>query len=145
MSTVEQRKLIESFLVKDLYPDDELSRIAEKLGPKHVAILAVMTMSVALDRKFPAKPGRAEISEYAGYLAKNYGSDEMSVQPLVVEALVRANLGESGLLAGLAPEVTVPHETLIAYDIFTGLGLDEAGFNAFVDEALESASDYHAG
>lgn len=136
-----RRVLVESFLVKNLYPDDEIQRIAEECGGRQVAVLALATMAVALDRRFPTRPDKVEISKYARYLGGNYGSEERKVQPDVVEALVRASLGESGLLRGLTSEQMVPHEILIAYDIFVGLDLDEAGFNAFVDEALEWADD----
>lgn len=141
MSTVERRKLVESFVVSSLYPDDEIKRIGEELGTKHFAVLARATMAVALARAFPRTPSRLQIAGYAHYLANRYRSGEIAAEARVADALIRANFGELGLLGDLRLEQIVPHEMLIAYDIFAGLDLDEAGLDAFVDEALELAED----
>lgn len=145
MSTDDQRKLVESFLTRNLYSDEEEAQLSNRLGVKQVAVLAGTALAVAMSRKYRTKPSQAEIAEYARYVAENYRNDEAPVKALVVEALIRANLGEVNLVEDLTPDDMIPHEILIAYDIFISLNLDEAGLNAFVDDVMHMADEYFEG
>jgi len=50
---------------------------------------------------------------------------------------LRAQVGESELIKDLDPKDVVPHQILVAYDIFTGLDPDDVGLGEFVGEVLK--------
>lgn len=138
MSSHDQRRLIESFIVRGLHPEDEMAAIAVRLGVRELIRVVSAAFGEAVDRKYGnGTPSDEDLRAYVDRLAASYGDDRQPVNAPVAEALIRAQLGEDGdLLNGLSVQDLVQHEILIAYDIVTALDLDEAGRNEFVDSSL---------
>lgn len=138
MASTDRRRLIESFLVPGLHPDDEMEAAAERLGTRSMARLTTAMFTEAMDRRYgDEEPDSADVRDYARRLADTYGIGDEPVKPLIVEALIRASNGETDLLKGLPALDVMHHQKLIAYDIFNSLGLDEAGFADFVNETMK--------
>lgn len=133
--------IIESVFVKELYPEDQVAAAAERLSTKRVAVLTSAAMTIALERKFASIPSREQISAYASELASGYAGTEPRVKPLVVEGIIRAQLGEVELYRDMSMDDIVPHQILVAYNIFSRLSLDEAGLNGILDESLALADE----
>lgn len=140
MSRDDERKLVESFLVKGMYPDEEVFAITDRLSTRRAAQLSSATFAEAFDRRYPdSDPTRDDISAYAQRLVATYGTNESRVKPLVVETLMRAQAGEAELIRDLDAKDIVPHQILVAYDLFSALDLDEDGLNEFVAATLDLA------
>jgi len=138
MSTDDQRKLIESFLVHGLHQETEIEGIAERLSTKQLIRLSTAVFVEALERTYADRtPTNDEIRTYADHLAANYGTVDHPVKRLIVEALMRAQNGEIDLVKALSVEDLFQHQVLIAHDLFAGLNLNESRLDDFVQGALE--------
>lgn len=142
MSTEDQRKLAESILVKGLHTDEAVKEATDRLGTKRVAILVSAVFTIALERKYTSVPTRDDVAAYAKHLASTYGNESAQAKAGVVEAVIRGQLGETDLLEELQLSEIIPHQILVAYDIFSSLGLDDAGLARFITESLQLASEY---
>lgn len=145
MSNDDQRKLVESIVTDGLYTEDQTAEISDRLGPKRVTVTVGAAFTVALGRAYAQPPTKDQIASYAKQLTENYRDHRNMVKPMVLEALIRAQLGEVELFDDLSLEDIIPHQMLVAYDIVSTLNLDEAGLNGFVDEALELVDEYERG
>ncbi len=138
MTVEDEKKLAEYVLTRSLHSEDEIVAISNKLGIKRVTALLTNLDASVLDRKYPSgQPSLDDISRYARHLADSYSSDEIVVNAHTLERIIRVQYGETELAEGLSIEDIVPHQMLIAYDIFSSLNADDATLATVVNEALE--------
>ena len=138
MTVEDEKKLAEFVLTRSLHSEDEILRISNQLGLQRVTVLLTNLDASLLDRKYSSgQPSLDETSRYAKHLAETYSSDEIAVNAHTLERIIRVQYGETDLAAGMSIEEIVPHQMLIAYDIFSSLNADDATLAALVDEAVQ--------
>lgn len=141
MGNADERIFAESILTKGLHSDEEMMAAGGRIGNRRSAEVTGAVFMEVMERKYSSPPSINDIVDYSRLLARTYGDDETPVKPLVIEGLMRTYLGESGLLASLNIDDIITHQVMIAYDLFTSLGLDEKGLDETVAGALKIVSE----
>jgi hypothetical protein len=141
VGTDDERIFAESILTRGLHSGEEMMAAGERLGNRRSAEVTAAVFTEVMERKYSSPPTINDIVEYSRHLAQTYGGDEAPVKPLVIEGLMRAYQGESGLVEPLDINDIITHQVLISYDLFTSLGLDEKGLDDTVAEALKIVSE----
>lgn len=140
MSMDDERIMAEAILTRGLHTGEEVTAVGERIGNRRTTQVAMAVFEAVMERKYSSsRPSVDDIVEYSRYMGRSYGNDESPISPLVVEAVMRAYEGESGLLRGFSIDEIIRHQTLISYDLFSSMRLDEQGLNDTVSEALEIA------
>jgi hypothetical protein len=137
----DERIFAESILTRGLHSGEEMMAAGERIGNRRSAEVTGAVFSEVMERKYSSPPSINDIVEYSRYLARTYGDAEAPVKPLVVEGLMRAYQGESGLVEPLNIDDIITHQVLISYDLFTSLELDEKGLDDTVAGALKIVSE----
>jgi hypothetical protein len=138
----DERIFAESILTRGLHSGEEMMAAGERLGNRRSAEVTAAVFTEVMERKYSSPPSIDDIVEYSRYLARTYGGDdEAPVKPLVIEGLMRAYEGESGLIEPMELNDIITHQVLISYDLFTSLGLDEKGLDDTVTGALMIVSE----
>lgn len=141
MITDDERVLVEAILTRGLHSDEEMAAASDRLGNRRSARLVAATFTEVFDRKFTEPLTVDEIAQYAKRLADNRGTDSAPVNQLVIEALMRAQLGDAALLRSVDVGDLVSHQVLLAYDLFASMNPDEKTLNNVVAEVAALAAE----
>lgn len=111
----------------------------ERLGDNKVFALIAAASMVAVGRKFDETSSSTEIQSYATNLKVRFVDHASEVKPIIVEAVIRASLGEAQLLEGLDQNDIVSTMFLLTYAIMSHEHLDKVTETAYIDDVIAMA------
>jgi hypothetical protein len=95
---------------------------------------------VAVERRFPEDPSRADVAALVSRVRERYVDPER-LPPMLGEALVRAAFGEEDLVSGMSDEELTRGQLLLTYGIVHDLGLKSERYEEFLTEAESAAQE----
>jgi hypothetical protein len=140
VNKTDAREVLEAIATRD---QGVPAQALERLGDKETLLLISAAVGVASEMNFQPGGDPVVVTQFADMMQQRY-ADRYGIKPRVVEALVRAALGEDELLADVAGEDVLSTGMLVVYEILSERHLGVVDLSDFYNEVLELAEEFEA-
>lgn len=118
-------------------PKDAIANI----GDGRTLELLGATATLAILRKYRAKPEPQQVSEFVEILQSRFPDAAEYIKPIVIEALIRFAFGEQDVIDGVNPDDLQTVLLMLPYAIISEQNIYGEPLDAFVAEVLKAVDE----
>jgi hypothetical protein len=129
------RELLKAMALGETQQAIELSEQVAEYGKNEYHGLVTALFCILLEHRFGENTNHDAIAEFVSEMRYDYRNANPPIKPLVIEAVIRASLGEDHLLDEISAEDTLSAE----YQVIRKIVLQSESVTSNIDQVLNDA------